>query len=423
MTTVAVHRPDLYDRIVGAGLVLFLLIFFLSASLQRFGLPSRMEDVVFVMLVPFSYRYLPARKNILFWLIVGYFGLSLFPYLAGFLARDYQLGIYPPVVIAKEVEYFYIAFLICQNRTWWVLGAVDALSVATILNGVRLLRAGAVDYYGIGTLATYQSPSMAGALYVFTAVWVHIRLKLLPWRAARVMALGLVAIGAVCVVATVSRSSIGAMVVYFIVYMVLSANVVGLAGVFGAFRVAPGIFKAIAVFGAAGLAEIATRLLNRWSAGQVTTSGAGRASKWAYYLDMLELPEWVVGKGKAFPNALDGTFGMGVDSQYVRTLLEQGVLGVVLLTSIVLRMVYTIHKKGGEWRHAYAVIAAMLVLSVPLEAFQVSKSGGFFWLIMFYLYFCQRRVIATAPAVTTPSSAPDGPKAPVQLRPIQATTG
>ena len=393
-TQVRLHRPDLYDVLVGALLVLFLTFFFLGAFLRSFGIPNRMEDVVFILLVPFAYRYLPQRKNILYWLIVGYFSLSFLPYLAGFIARDYMHGVYPIVAI-KEMQYFYVAFLICQNRSRWVLGFVDLMSVVLILNGVRLIAAGAVDYYGIGTMATFQSPSMAGALYLFGTIWIHIRSKLIPQRALRVMALGLVLVGAVCVVATVSRSSIGAMAVYGVVYMVLSVNLLSLTGFFAAVGIAPKVIQTIAFAAAAagsvGIAEIAGRLVRRWSVAGLS-SGAERTGKWGYYLDMLELPEWLIGRGKGFPNALDGTFGMGIDSQYVRTVLEMGVIGAVILAAIVLRMLYTIYGRNGEWQHAFAVVAAMLVLSLPMEAFQVAKSGTFFWLIMFYLYFCQRRV-------------------------------
>lgn len=391
---ITLHRPDLYDRIVGALLVLFLTFFFLGAFFRSFGIPNRMEDVVYVMLVPFAYRYLPQKKNILYWLIVAYFALSLFPYLAGMIADDYMHGVYPIVAI-KEMQYFYIAFLICQNRSWWVLGFVDFMCVVLVLNGVRLIATGAVDYYGIGTLATFQSPSMAGALYLFGTVWLHIRSKLIPWRIGRLAAMLLVLVGGVCVVATVSRSSIGALAVYAVAYMVLSMSVLGLGGFFGAVGLAPKVVQGIALAataaGAVGIAEIAGRLVRRWSVAGLA-SGAERTNKWGYYLDMLELPEWIIGRGKGFPNALDGTFGMGVDSQYVRTVLEQGIIGIILLAAILLRMLYTIHQRNGEWQHAFALVAAMLVLSLPMEAFQVAKSGGFFWLIMFYLYFCQRRV-------------------------------
>jgi hypothetical protein len=389
---VPVHRPDLYDRLVGALLVLFLT--FLGAFLRSFGIPNRMEDVVFVLLVPFAYRYLPQRKNILFWLIVGYFSLSLFPYLAGFIARDYMYGVYPIVAI-KEMQYFYIAFLVCQNRSKWVLGYVDAMCVLLVLNGVRLIASGSIDYYGIGTMATFQSPSMAGALYLFGTVWLHIRSRLLPSLPLRLAAMGLVLVGAVCVVATVSRSSIGALAVYAVVYMVLSLNVLALGGFAGAVGLAPKVVQTIAFLasagGAVGIAEIAGRLVRRWSIAGLS-SGAERTGKWGYYLDMLELPEWLIGRGKGFPNALDGTFGMGIDSQYVRTILEMGVLGLILTAAILLRMLYTIQVRRGEWQHAFALVAAMLVLSLPMEAFQVAKSGGFFWLLMFYLYFCQRQV-------------------------------
>src|SRR5205814_285025 len=103
---------DIYDRIVGVMLMIFLFFFFVGTKLTRFPLPVRVEDLIFIMLVPMSYRYLKRPKTPLFWWIAFYFGINLIPYFAAAAVGEYDLSIYPVIVI-KEMEYFYIAYLIC----------------------------------------------------------------------------------------------------------------------------------------------------------------------------------------------------------------------------------------------------------------------------------------------------------------------
>jgi hypothetical protein len=393
---VALHRRDVYDTVVGVLLVLFLVFFFVGSRFRTLGLPGRMEDIIYILLLPFGYRYLPQKKNLLFWLIAAYFGMSVFPYIAEYYDGGFSFSIYP-IIAFKELQYFYIAFLICQNRAWWVLATVDAMTTITIANGIRLILQGSIDYYGIGSVGTYQAPSLAGALYLFSTIWLHIRSKLLPNRPLQWMALGVAMLGAVCVVATVSRASIGALTIYLIVYMLLTLNVLGLAGFITAVGVAPKVIQAGALMFGTGYGLVAARILRRATVVGLA-AGATRTQKWSFYLNLMELPDWVVGKGKGYPNAMDGDFGLGVDSQYVRTIVENGLVGMALIAAIFLTMLFTIQKRGGEYAHAWAVVMAMLLLAVPVEALQVSKSGTFFWLIMFYLYFCQRRAPVARPA-------------------------
>lgn len=391
-------RRDIHDAVVRVLLILFILFFFLGNRSQALGLPGRMEDVVYLLLLPFSYRYLTLRKNVLFWLIAAYFCISLLPYLAAALGDRYDYGLYP-IIALKELQYFYVAWLICQDRSKWVLGTIDVMAIVLIANGVRLALTGQIDYYGIGTFATYQSPSLAGALYLFSTIWLHIRSKLLPTRTLRLLGLGVVIIGGMCTIATVSRSSILGLMIYTLTYLTLTVSIMGFVSLATAGWIAPKIITALAMSLSVGYGLIALRLLRRWSRSTLST-GASRTSKWEYYLDMLELPEWIVGKGKGYPNALDGTFGLGVDSQYVRTILENGIIGLVLLAAIIINMLIHIKRDGGEFHHAWALVLAMLVFSIPMEALMVSKSGTLFWLIMFYLYFCQRRgvVVQARPA-------------------------
>ena len=101
--------------------------------------------------------------------------------------------------------------------------------------------------------------------------------------------------------------------------------------------------------------------------------------------------DFIFGRGTGYPNSLGGGYGLGVDSQYVRLAMERGIAGFVIVAAILLTMLVEIKRRGGEYQHAWAIVISMMVLSIPLEALQVSKSGGFFWLVMFYLLMCQRR--------------------------------
>lgn len=382
-------RRDFQDQTVSIILMVFLLFFFLGSKFEL-GIPLRIEDLLFLMLLPLGYRYAAREKSPLFFWIVAYFAVNLVPYFVA-AVTGYDLGIYP-IIIMKEIEYFYIAYLICVNRSRWVLGLIDLLAVALILNGVRAIVQGEVTYYGIGTFGNYDSPSISGALFLFSTVWLHIRSKLLPTRRLQWAAWPLLLAGSGCVVATVSRSGIGAIVVYWIAYAVIAhLRTIPLLIGFGA--VVPAIAQKIA--GSFGIdlwviGAVARRL------GAAGSAAVERTTKWQGYLAHLEPYDYVFGRGKGFPNALNNYMGMGVDSQYVRIILENGIVGFLILAAILLTMLREMYLRRGEYEHGWAVVAAMMVLSVPLEALQVSKPGGFFWLILFYLLMCQRKPLPPA---------------------------
>jgi hypothetical protein len=384
----AVHRRDFYDAIVGVMLVIFVFFFFVGERIESLPIPIRIEDFMFLLLIPLGYRYLIRPKTKLFYWIVAYFGISFIPYTAAMIAGQYDLSVYP-IIMVKELQYFYIAYLITQNRSWWVLGAVDALALLIIGNGVRQIIQGEIDYYGIGTLGNYLAPSIAGALFLFSTIWLHIRSKLLPSAPLRWVAMIVVSLGAACAIATVSRSTIIAVIAYFAAYLFVARKLVFPAFVAG-LALSPMAIQALALSLGVGYGLIARRIIGRV---QAIESAAGyRAEKWEYYLASFQPMDYVFGRGKGYPNAVDQTFGLGVDSQYVRLVLETGVIGLAIVGGILWIMLKTIRKRGGELHHALAVVVAMMVMSIPLEAMQLSKSGGFFWLIMFYLLCCQRRV-------------------------------
>lgn len=400
MTTAAQYLPavsspeprrDFQDQGVSLLLIAFLGFFFVGSKLQL-GIPIRIEDMIFLMLLPLGYRYAARRKNMLFVWVVAYFAINLIPYFASAVG-GYDLGIYP-IILMKEVEYFYIAYLICANRSRWVLGTVDVLSAFLILNGVRALAQREITYYGIGTIGNYDSPSISGALFLFSTVWLHIRSKLLTRSVLRWVVWGLLFAGTVCVIATISRSSIAAVLVYWIGYAVI-AHPRTIPFILGAAALVPTLIQAAMM--AVGVDFwLLAKIMDRVAA--AGSSAVERSGKWKYYIDTLEPFDFVFGRGKGYPNALNSYMGMGVDSQYVRIIIENGIVGFIILAGILLTMLREMYRRRGEFEHGWAVVAAMMTMSIPLEALQVSKPGGYFWLIMFYLTMCQRKPLAEAAA-------------------------
>ena len=377
---------DVVDVAVNGLLMVFLVFFYVGSKFQLAGLPLRIEDLIFLMLLPLGYRYINRPKSTLFYLIAAYFGINILPWAADFIG-GYSLSIYPIIVI-KEIEYVYIAYLVCVNRSRWVLGTVDGLAILIIGNGIRSIIAREITYYGIGTFGAYDAPSLAGAIFLFSAIWIQIRSRLLPSRLLRAMGLGVAMFGAICAMATVSRSTIVALVIYVTAYVCLT-NLWLLPWLLALLAAAPLAIQWASQFVFARIGFYANEMIHR--ALQIHDAANVRSTKWLQYLATLEPLDWVIGRGKGYPNALDKTLSLGVDSQYARIFLENGILGFVLLMSIMVVAILEIRRRGGEWEFAVSMIAAMLMMSIPLEALQVSKSGGFFWLILIYLLMCQRK--------------------------------
>ena len=383
---------DIVDKAISAMLVVFLYFFFVGEKLSWFPIPVRIEDMLFVILVPMSYRYLARPKSPLFWWIALYFGINLIPYFAWGAVGDYNLSYYP-IIIFKEMEYLYIAYIICVNRNKWVLHTVDALALMMIGYGVRALIRGEIGYYGIGSIGILTAPSLAGAVYLFSTIWLHIRSKLLVSDTLRRLSVLLYGAGSICVVATVSRSGILALFIYWTVYLFLT-NLKLMPWLFTAAAAAGLVIMQVADATATGYRLIAATVIRRIAfAG---AAAAERSNKWQVYLGEFSPADFVFGRGKGYPNARDKTIGMGVDSQYVRTIMESGFVGVLIVAIIFAYFLREIHRRGGEIEHALGVVLAMLVLSIPLEAMQVSKSGGFFWLVFVYLLMCQRKLDPTS---------------------------
>jgi hypothetical protein len=393
---------DIVDIAVNVLLMVFLVYFYVGSRFELAGLPIRVEDLIFLLLLPLGYRYVNRPKSKLFYFIAAYFGINLLPWLADAIG-GYTLSIYP-VIVMKEVEYLYIAYLVCVNRSRWVLGTVDALALLIIGNGIRSIIAREITYYGIGTFGAYDAPSLAGSIFMFSAIWIHIRSKLLPSRLLRILALGVVMMGGLCAVATISRSTIAALAIYTVVYGLLS-NLWLAPWVIAAVVVAPFIIEWASQYVFSTLGFFAAQIINR--ALQINNAAGVRSNKWAAYLGGLKPLDWVFGRGKGYPNALDQTLGLGVDSQYVRIILENGILGFALLMTIMVMMILEIRRRGGEWEFALATLVAMLMMSVPFEALQVSKPGGFFWLILIYLLMCQRKPRPELAAALHPSFETD----------------
>lgn len=358
----------------------FWLFFFFGQKFE--SLPIRGEDVVFCLLFLFSLRYLTMRKSILFGLIMVYFLINPAVYLVYYLNGRYELSHYP-VIVFKEMEYFYVAFLMyCHGmeRRYYLVKLLDALVFINLCYGIAGCVFGWTVFYGIGSMSS-DGAALSGGLFMLSTVWLDIRASqrnlLFPQWVYSVF----LPVGIVCTLATVSRSSILALAGYFLSRLVLSRNRLSIAAKLTC--LAALLACSLACLGQ-GTFDVIDTIEDRFA--KTGDAGAYRMEKWTAYLSELEPAEWCFGRGKGFGNVVTGErMVLAVDSQYTRILLENGVFGMVLLFWLIAAFLYRTYRKGSQFGHAASLCLAMAIMCIPLEVLQVSKTGQMFWMILFVL--------------------------------------
>jgi len=344
--------------------------------------PLRGEDFIFLLLLPLAGRFALVPKNRLFVLIAVYFLMNPAIYLAYYAYGAYELSYYP-VILVKELEYFYIAYLMYRYGAEWrcfLVKMLDVMVFANVTYGIHGILFGEASYYGIGTVAN-EAAALSGGVYLLGTIWTDIRSAQSHRIGLRSIYHAFVAMGAICTLATISRSSILALGAYFASRFLLTRRnapkvILLVAGA--------GLFLGILVYFGGDKLGVIERMSFRFA--RAESAGHYRLDKWMYELSHLKSHEWAFGRGKGFGNVVTQSLTLSVDSQYVRTILENGLFGVLLLLGILILMLHQIARIPGRFSYGAALCGAMATLCIPLEALLVSKIGTLFWVMLFYLY-------------------------------------
>ena len=409
----ALATPTLNVLIVPL-LAFFWISFFLLQRMENFTipgigrLPMKPEDLAFCLLVVCSWRFIFMKKTLLFWLIAVYFLISPVVYLAYFIAGTFTVSYFPgivvkdlgyyPLIAVKEIEFFYIAFLMYQygsTHKALLKKLVDILIVANIVYGIYGILTGQVGYYGVGSI-TDSGSAISGGIYCLGTVWLDMRAADRDLLGPRRLYLALVAMGIACTLATISRTAVAGIATYVLCRIIFT----GRKGIrLLVFLALASILVVCLWQWVAPELDVAGRLQSRF--GQTQDAGSHRLAKWCDIALELHPLEWVFGRGKGYGNVITGSWILSVDSQYTRLLVECGFVGMLVLSGILAAMLRQISQNRAPppldvslFPYGVSLCVAMAVMCIPLEMLQVSKTGQLFWLQMFTLLGLSRCSIA-----------------------------
>tara|TARA_Y100000591_G_C21846191_1_gene708877 strand:- start:1670 stop:3382 length:1713 start_codon:yes stop_codon:yes gene_type:complete len=364
------------DRIVLFLLFFFFISFFLFPKIPN--LPLRFEDTIFLLLFIFSYKYIKLPKSPLFYIILSFFFINILIYFIYLLTGQYELSIYP-IILIKEVQYIYIAFLLYYYQSQRLYRLIDILMFINIIYGIACIATGKISYYGIGTINSI-SPSLSGGQYFLFSVWIHIRLKYIPKINIRYLYKAFAILSIICTFATISRSSIIALFIYWFIYFLLRkpkqliiGSTVIMIFMLNAFQLNPKLATNIQV-----VSSVVSRMQHFGDAGST------RLNKWKTQINTINPIEYFFGRGKGYGNIVSGSWTLSIDSQYTRTIIENGVFGVLILAFIFFYFQNYLHSTPKARSHLISFFLGFLFMCIPLEAMQVSKIGTLFWMICFY---------------------------------------
>jgi len=271
---------------------------------------------------------------------------------------------------------------------------IGRLFALNVLVGLFQIAINFQAYYGIRCIAT-DSPALVGATYFFGCVWftmMYFFVKKTTWSVFMCIA------SLLCVIASVSRTSIGAAGVYLSIvgaYWVFKENILPfitkmkIKGVYLWLTILLLIVSSIFLTTNSYKyysKKIEARLVSGLGDGQNT-----RTKAWDRFLDRVPEDKRFLGGGRGLGNSVKmNTWTLCVDSQYVRNIAEIGYVGsAIFLIMLMLMSVFFIGNSLVMLIYV-ALISAMLVMMYPVEAMQTTRSGTFFWVTLLLLYYFRR---------------------------------
>jgi hypothetical protein len=301
------------------------------------------------------------------------------------------------MVYFKELEYVVIAiavYLLMDLYGDRLLKHISRLFVLNIAVGLFQISINYRAFYGIRCIST-DSPALVGATYFFGCVWftmMYFFVKKSAWNVFMCIA------SLVCVIASVSRTSIGAVGVFlmiigtywfvldvlipFITKMRIKSFYLGLSLLLLVMSL---VFISTSSYQYYSK-KVEARLIGKLGEGQNT-----RSTAWERFMDKVPKDKRFLGGGRGLGNSLKmNTWTLCIDSQYVRNVAEIGYVGSIIFLAMLFLLSVFFVGDGLVMLMYVSLVAAMLVMMYPVEAMQTTRSGTFFWVTVLLLYYFKK---------------------------------
>ncbi len=378
-------------------LMLFQLVDFFIVS-RISGISIYLHDIVFVVfiicLIIFDNAKVKFNLRVIFF--TGIYFLYSFIVTSFLIIMGTKLTYISYLYIIKEIIYITVFFIITRsfNSNFRVSSKIlIALIAVNIVYGVYLTISGNIAHYGIGSIIT-TSPSQCGIIY-FTCMVISL-IYFVNTQKRLYLILTLISI--VLTALTISRTSIIGVLVFFSIYiftkMLLSIN--------KRFQLRKLKYNIYIILASVALIicfinfnnnsfenNLVQRIMNRM--GYISKSVTTRMdiSK-SYYSNIIgdSTIKLLFGQGKAIPEITQNKDTLGVDNQFVRLIIETGIIGsllwIIMIFNWIMHLIKRLEVKNSIILLSF--VGAFFVMGLGYEVFQVTKAGISFWLILAILY-------------------------------------
>ncbi|TCP24918.1 O-antigen ligase [Scopulibacillus darangshiensis] len=355
------------------------------------GIGFRLDDFIVIFLtLGLIFTFVYGRKRalnappIIKW-VFAYLIYSLFISLVR-VVFDHLQSIYLLFFI-KEIQYFiyFIAFYyLARNKEGFsskVRKTFFIASLITILWGLFQLVTGNIrGYYGIGIISV-QNPSQSGVVFFIITIFLMYMSSTAEKRSHSLFLSVGSCISAILTVATISRTATLVLIVTFLLYLFIS--LCRKKWNYKKIFIAIYLSSAIIPLGYKLFATLGTSIFDRFS--RIEEGTDTRLNHWGNYLSHSDTIGYIFGNGKGFMQVIVGSFTLQADNQYVRLLVEVGVVGlilwIILIGSIILFCFVNFKRNYTDALFLLLFTFGFIIFGMTQEAYLVAIQGSLYWIL------------------------------------------
>lgn len=306
--------------------------------------------------------------------------------------------------IGKEIEFFLCMFTIAyfsKNHNKWFYKILNILVSVNIIYGFYQIIIGSISYYGIGTIFE-EAPSISGMIYFTCSIISFFMYKKFNKKKFMVYSLLTYAL----TIFTISKTSILGVTIFYVSFFILenlykiniaiksdkqNNNLIKVQKVLFTIIILILLIILIILFLNSKMINIilsnklVEKIIYRFKL--LSSSYSFRKNKTKFYYDYFignSTISMFFGCGKGITEfALDFNT-LGVDNQFVRAIIELGLVGIILWLNILIMIINFIKKSELYINYCFikSLFIAYLCMGIGYEVFVVTKGGIIFWFLV-----------------------------------------
>lgn len=303
--------------------------------------------------------------------------------------------------IGKNIE-FYLCFIIISYffriHTIKAYKIFEITIMFIVIYGFYQLLIGKISYYGIGTMFE-TAPSTSGSIYFVSSTVSFYLYKMIKKSRFRNYAI----LTYILTILTISKTNIIGLTLFYIIFFTLeiSHKVIVRNNKYTYIKkdkiliimaflilILTAILFVIYKFDVNRIINennMITKIIDRFN--RLGSSYSFRSNKAGYYLEYFIKDSPLIllfGSGKGITEYAFKVKTLAVDNQYVRAIIELGIIGIIIWTSVVVSILKSLKRLNVKYVYhlGISLFISYLAMAIGYEVFVVTKTGIVFWFLM-----------------------------------------